>query len=156
MPKSRIEQNRVEAYARILHEAARDAGRIDRNLEHLEVLNKLSPEMMDTLTVLFEQGEQGNIGDVLSAYKTLVETDETTIPVTITTAVPLDDELRAKISAQCEQDFGVPVFLVEKVDPSILGGIVVEARNQRRDASVRTQLANIRSNLSSAFAGGDE
>mgnify|MGYP000523736394 CR=1 FL=1 len=41
--------------------------------------------------------------------------------VTVTTAIPLDDELRQTITKKCEQDFGRKVFLIEQVDPSIGG-----------------------------------
>lgn len=39
--------------------------------------------------------------------------------------------------------------LVERVDPSIIGGIVLEMRGQRRDISVKTQLRAARESLSS-------
>jgi len=156
MSKSRVEQKRVEAYARVLLEGAKETGHVDRDLAQLETLSALTPEVGDMLTVLFEQGEQDALPEILACYKNILESDETTAPVTVTTAVPLDDELRKQIKDQCEKDLGTPVFLVEKVDPQILGGIIVEARNKRRDASVRAQLANIRSNLSSTFVGGDE
>ena len=48
------------------------------------------------------------------------------------------------------------MYLVERVDPSIIGGIMLEARGKRHDASVRAQLANIRKTLSSSFIGGEE
>ena len=49
-----------------------------------------------------------------------------------------------------------PVYLVERVDPSIIGGVVLEARGNRYDASVRAQLANIRKTLSSTFMGSED
>ena len=66
--------------------------------------------------------------------------DEDVVGVTVTTAIPLDDELRQTITKKCEQDFGRKVFLIEQVDPSIVGGLVLEARGERRDISVKTQL----------------
>jgi iron complex transport system permease protein len=44
----------------------------------------------------------------------------------------------------------------DKVLGLILGGIIIEARGHRRDASVRTHLVNIRKTLSSSYVGGDE
>ena len=44
--------------------------------------------------------------------------------------------------------FGASIYLVERVDPSILGGIVVETRGHRYDASVRAQLTYIKNKLS--------
>ena len=49
----------------------------------------------------------------------------------------------------------MPVYLVEHVEPSILGGIILEAQGQRRDASVKNQLVNIRKRLSATFMGID-
>ena len=46
--------------------------------------------------------------------------------------------------------------LVERVEPEIVGGIILEARGQRFDASVKTQLATVRRTLSNAFMGGEE
>ena len=37
-----------------------------------------------------------------------------------------------------------------------IGGIMLEVRGKRYDASVRAQLANIRKTLSSSFIGGEE
>ena len=76
--------------------------------------------------------------------------------MTVTTAVPLDDDLREKVIAKAEKDLNAPVYLVERVDPSIIGGVVLEARGNRYDASVRAQLANIRKTLSSTFIGSDD
>ena len=76
--------------------------------------------------------------------------------MTVTTAVPMDDELRKAVSAKAEADLDAPVYLVERVDPSIIGGIMLEVRGKRYDASVRAQLSNIRKTLSSSFNGGEE
>ena len=65
----------------------------------------------------------------------------------VTTAVPLDDDLRQAITERYQRELGREVFLIEHVDPSIIGGIVIEARGQRRDVSVRTQLRAARSAL---------
>ena len=77
---------------------------------------------------------------VAAAFKYVAEEDEDVVGVTVTTAIPLDDELRQTITKKCEQDFGRKVFLIEQVDPSIVGGLVLEARGERRDISVKTQL----------------
>ncbi len=76
------------------------------------------------------------------------------VPVTVTTAVEMDDDLRAKALAKAKELFGSEVELVERVEPKIIGGIIIESAQERFDASVRTQLAAVRSSLSSSFMGG--
>ena len=89
-------------------------------------------------------------------YKELLDAQDTTVSVTVTTAVPMDDALRAKVREKAERDLNAPVYLVERVDPAIIGGIMLEVRGKRYDASVRAQLANIRKTLSSSFMGGED
>ena len=79
----------------------------------------------------------------------MTEEDEDVVGVTVTTAVPLDDELRTKIAAKVREHFNREVFLIEQVDPSIIGGLIIEARGERRDVSVRTQLRAAREALDS-------
>ena len=76
--------------------------------------------------------------------------------ITVTTAVDMDDELRAKVRAKVNSLFGADALIDEVVSPVILGGIVIEGAGQRYDASVRAQLASIRTSLASAYAGGEE
>ena len=71
------------------------------------------------------------------------------VPVTVTTAVEMDDALRAKAIAKAQELFGSAVELVERVEPKIIGGIILEGAGERFDASVRTQLAAVRQSLSS-------
>ena len=78
------------------------------------------------------------------------------VPVTVTTAVEMDDDLRAKALAKARELFGSEVELIERVDPKIIGGIIVEGGAERYDASVRTQLAVVRHSLASSFVGGAE
>ncbi len=90
----------------------------------------------------------GLIKDVADQFKELLDAEDTTITVVVTTAVSLDDELRSKIKDTLSSQFGASIYLVERVDPSILGGIVVETRGHRYDASVRAQLTYIKNKLS--------
>lgn len=89
-------------------------------------------------------------------YKEILDSEDETVSVTVTTSVPMDDNLREKVRSKVAADMQVPIYLVERVDPSILGGIVIEAYGKRFDASVRAQLANIRKTLASTFVGSEE
>ena len=77
---------------------------------------------------------------MLDLYRDMIDGEKEIVGVHVTTAIPLDDELRELIKSKCEADLEEDVFLIEHVDPSIIGGIILSARGQRRDASVRMQL----------------
>ena len=91
-----------------------------------------------------EEGDLDKLSEVLDLYRGMVDEQQEVVGVHVTTAIPLDDELRDMIKQKCESDLESPVFLIEHVDPTIIGGIILSARGQRRDASVRTQLETAR------------
>lgn len=149
-------QDKTEAYARALINAARMGNRANQDLVQWKHALKFSPEVLETLGAMRSEGDLDLIGDVAKSYKDILDAEDETVSVTVTTAVPMDDELRRKVREKAEQVVDAPVYLVERVDPSIIGGIVLEARGNRLDASVRAQLINIRKRLASTYIGSDE
>lgn len=156
MTSKRAEAEKVEAYTRALMEAARSEGRANADLVQWQHARKFSPEVLETLAAMQREDDLDLVVQVAKQYKEYLDAEDKTVSVTVTTAVPLDDDLREKVRAKAEADLKAPVYLVERVDPSIIGGIMLEARGKRHDASVRAQLANIRKTLSSSFIGGEE
>jgi F-type H+-transporting ATPase subunit delta len=156
MTTNRAEAEKVEAYTRALMEAARSEGRANADLVQWQHARKFSPEVLETLAAMQREDDLHLVEQVAKQYKEYLDNEDSTVSVTATTAVPMDDELRQKVREKAEKDLNAPVYLVERVDPSIIGGIMLEARGQRYDASVRAQLANIRKTLSSSFMGGEE
>ncbi len=156
MSTKHTEAEKVEAYTRALLEAARGEGRANADLVQWQHAKKFSPEVLETLAAMQREDDLGLIEQVSKQYKEYLDSEDKTVSVTVTTAVPLDDDLREKIKAKASADYNAPIFLVERVDLSIIGGIMLEARGKRYDASVRAQLANIRKTLSSSFNGGEE
>lgn len=151
MPNSRMENKVLETYARTLLEAAKAEGHVFRDLHELEVIANASPEVLAVLGTVFERGQLDLLPQIASTYRMVTATDEDVVGVTVTTAVPLDDELRRTITEKCEADLKRKVFLIEKVDPSIIGGLILEARGQRRDVTVKTQLRAAREALGSTI-----
>ena len=156
MTSKRAEAEKVEAYTRALMEAARSEGRANADLVQWQHARKFSPEVLETLAAMQREDALDLVAQVAKQYSEYLDAEDTTVSVTVTTAVPMDDELREKVRTKAEGDLKAPVYLVERVDPSIIGGIMLEARGKRYDASVRAQLANIRKTLSSSFIGGEE
>ena len=151
MPNSRMENRVLETYARTLLEAAKAEGHVFRDLHELEVIANASPEVLAVLGTVFERGQLDLLPQIASTYRMVTATDEDVVGVTVTTAVPLDDELLRTLTEKCEGDLKRKVFLIEKVDPSIIGGLILEARGQRRDVTVKTQLRAAREALGSTI-----
>lgn len=68
-------------------------------------------------------------------------------PVVITTAYTLDDEEISYLKSAIEKKLNSPVELTEKVDDSIIGGIIIQIEDKELDVSVRNQLQKFKLNL---------
>ncbi len=66
------------------------------------------------------------------------------VPADITTAQPLDDDLKELTLRTLEQITGRKVRLTAQVDPGVLGGAVTKIGSTIYDGSLRTQLAQLR------------
>ena len=155
--KSRaVEKQRIEEYARSLLDAARGEGRAPLDVQQLRHAVKFSPEVLEVLARMKDEHDDTLLSQVYDDLKAMLDSEEETVTVDVTTAVRMNAELRRKVRDKCRADFNAPVFLVEHVEPKILGGIIIEAKGHRRDASVRAQLMSIRKTLSSSFMGGGE
>ena len=128
------DEEKAEAYTRALLDAARQEGRANADLVQWQHAKKFSPEVLETLSAMQAEDDAGLIDQVAKRYKELLDSEDKTVSVTITTAVPMDDALRDKVRTQAEKLLKAPVYLVERVDPSILGGVLLEARGKRMDA----------------------
>ena len=150
-----MDKQKIEEYARSLLDAAKGEGRAPLDVQQLRHAVKFSPEVLSVLARMESESDSTLITQVYEDLKAMLDSEDETVTVDVTTAVPMNAELRRKVRDKCATDFDAPIFLVEHVEPKILGGIIIEAKGHRRDASIRAQLVNIRKTLSSSFMGGD-
>ncbi len=66
------------------------------------------------------------------------------LPVSVTSAVDLDESLVEDIGERIQEQTGREVELSSHVDPDVLGGLVVRVGNMVLDASVRNRLEQMR------------
>jgi F-type H+-transporting ATPase subunit delta len=74
------------------------------------------------------------------------------LPVTVTSAVELDEELVNSIGERIEEQTGRRVELSSNVDPDVLGGLQVRVGNMVLDATVRNRLEQLRKQVARAAA----
>lgn len=113
------------------------------------------PAVLAVVQLIVESGHLDMLGEVSSAVSHLVEEEFGVVPAQVTTAVPLTDALRASLTAKLTSSLGKRVELREKVDPQILGGIVINVAGRVLDGSITKQLQGMRTALSSAPQGGE-
>jgi ATP synthase F1 delta subunit len=99
------------------------------------------------LLLVAEKGRIAEIEDIQRELERLIAREARVLELDLTTAVELSDEDAAQVVRQIEEASGRRVEATRSVDPSIIGGIVIQAGSQRLDASVRGRLDQLRQEL---------
>jgi ATP synthase F1 delta subunit len=123
------------------------------------ILAKLSQGADELVTnmlfVLLEHGRLNALPDVIETFDEHYGRAARQLEVELTTAIPIDDEQASGLEAKLEAATGQTVELTRRVDPAILGGIVLRVRDLLIDASVRGRLEGLRLSLRKARLSGD-
>ena len=101
---------------------------------------RIDPYLLNFLMLITEKRRIGLLPEMTEAYKQQYYFEEGICEVHATTAAPMSAELTEKLKAKMCSVTGKKVVLKTKVDPSILGGIVVKVDNKQIDTSVKTRL----------------
>ena len=108
---------------------------------------KVEPIVVKFLRVLTRHGRIGLLGPITRAARASWEKRQNRRPVTIRSAVPLDETQRGAIRDRLAAAFGGTPVLTAEVDPSLIGGLVVQIGDDLYDASVRYRLELLRQRL---------
>ena len=114
------------------------------------VVTDAEPEFLNFLELLLEKGRMPVIFRIRRSYDALRDKENKRIGVTVTSAVELDPEIAKRIGAEIEEQTGNTVELSSRVDPDILGGLVVQVGNMVLDTSIRNRLEKLRKSVASA------
>ena len=99
------------------------------------------------LRLIASKGRAGQIPGIRDEFQALVDRAQGRVAVELTTAFELSDDEAATIVAQIEQSSGRKVEATRKVDPELVGGMILQAGSLRVDASVRGRLERLRHEL---------
>jgi F-type H+-transporting ATPase subunit delta len=85
--------------------------------------------------------------DIENQFRLLTEAHQGIERAEITTAVPLTEEDRTLISRRLGEKVGRKVLLDARVDPSVIGGLVVRIGDTLVDGSIRQNLETLQKTL---------
>lgn len=104
------------------------------------------------LCVLAEKGRTDCFAGIVKSFRELYNERFKLAEITVTAAKPLTDTLKEQIAAKMSQIIGKTVTIREKVDESIIGGVVIDYGSRRFDGSVKARLDALKSELGSVIA----
>jgi F-type H+-transporting ATPase subunit delta len=116
---------------------------------------KIRPESMGLALTLAERGIVSYAGRVRDQFELLYNEYKGQAVAQVTSAMPLDDVERASITRQLENVTGKRILLKERVDTSLLGGVVARVGDTLIDGSVRRRLELLRRQIAQGGDMGD-
>ena len=102
----------------------------------------------NTIEVLLQNKRIVLLQQVADQYLKGYEKSQGLQQATVTTATPLDSATEAKVQEKIIALTGAKATLVNKIDPSIVGGFILRVGDLQYNASVKNQLLSIKRELS--------
>lgn len=118
-----------------------------RVVEELGRRLNLTRELLHFLLILSQKRRLARFLDVAREFERQADVHDGLVRAEVRASVALDAPQRVKLSKALEQATGRRVVLECIVDPSLIGGMRVKVDGRVYDASLRTQLEQLRASI---------
>ena len=99
------------------------------------------------VALLVENHRAALLPDIAALFEELKRESERVLKVTVRSAVPFANGQAEAIKSALKKRFGRDIELEQRVDPSVIGGAVIDAGSMVIDGSVRGRLERLESAL---------
>lgn len=126
MAKNVLSERKVAEYV---------ASQLSEDDDHQKTIDELAAYLIET-------GRTRDVDQTVLAVEEALA-DRGVVVATITTARPLDDQLRAKITERFTPA-GATMYVREKVDPNVIGGFRIELPDGEFDGTIEHKLTTLK------------
>ena len=114
-----------------------------------EVLKAIFGGKVDDLSMSFIQlitknGRERLLSGIAKAVVAQYQELKGIVVAEITSAIQLTEDIKTKIIAKIKAELNKEIIVDEKVDPSIIGGLIVRVGDRQYDASIANKLNQLR------------
>lgn len=106
------------------------------------ISGSLNPATVNLLSLLAENGRLGKLQQVINTYKLIMSASRGEVVCEVITAKPLDADNKGKLESALKSFLkkGQTIQITTKVDPSIIGGLIVSIGDKYVDMSVASKI----------------
>jgi F-type H+-transporting ATPase subunit delta len=115
-----------------------------------KIVSDADERVVNFLELLAERHRMPALFRIKREFDSLWAEENKLLPVTVTSAVELDESLVDEIGKRIEDQTGRRVELSSNVDPEVLGGLMVRVGNMVLDGTVRNRLERLRKSVAKA------
>jgi F-type H+-transporting ATPase subunit delta len=114
------------------------------------IVTDADERLINFLELLAERHRMPALFRIRRTFDAMWAEENKLLPVTVISAVDLDEGLVKDIGKRIEEQTGREVELSSKVDPGVLGGLQLRVGNMVLDATVRNRLEQLRKQVARA------
>ena len=108
------------------------------------LLGNVEEDVLSFVQLLTEKGRIANFNQCAMEYNELLSNVNKTIKVIVKSAISLSEEKVLQIKEKIELKTGKNVVIEQLVDPSLIGGIIIETEGKIFDGSLKNKLSEIK------------
>jgi len=109
--------------------------------------DRISAATLSFLKLLVRKNREGLLDLCISEYRTLVESLHNQVEAVASSVVPLTEAQSASLVTSLKAMTGKTINLSQKIDPSVIGGVVVRIGDTIIDGSLRGRLRRLEEQL---------
>jgi len=99
------------------------------------------------LTLITRNKREAEIPGICRNFIDLVRKDQNIKTASVITATEIGNELTSKIKLMIEKELQVTIELSSKINPNIIGGLILRVDDKQYDSSIATQLKKVKEKL---------
>lgn len=109
--------------------------------------DKLSPYIINFTYFLIDKRREKELAGIVDEYVKLANKTRNIVLAEVITAIPITDEQISKVKAKLEKMTGKDVRIAAKVEPAIIGGMLIRLGDKVMDGSIKRHLERMQAGL---------
>ena len=109
--------------------------------------SKVEKMSLEFMNLVLKNSRENVLPQIANGFVSLYKKKNNILDVTVISATTLDKATKEIIIAKIKASFDGTIDLIEKVDPTLIGGFIVRIDDKQIDASVASQLSNLKNIL---------
>jgi len=116
-------------------------------LRDMALQSSMSAEVRDLLMLLGDRERLRHVAEVADAYEAMAEARSGKVRAEITTATALPSAYFTELERSLAAITGRQIVLSQKIDPSLIAGVVTRIGDQIFDGSIKSRLSELKDEL---------
>lgn len=108
---------------------------------------QVSDLLFNYLYLLIDKRREFYLEYIIKEFKKLYNQEKKIMEVEVVSAITLNEKMKNKLQNKIKSKIDNKVLIKEKIDPSIIGGLIIKIGDHIIDGSIKNKLANLQNHI---------